>query len=154
MLRKDFVIDELQILEARAAGASSVLLIVRALDPSKLKDLFRTAVECGLYALVEVRDEIELETALSIGTNIIGVNNRNLETLAMDDAATRVLPRIPKSCVAVAESGYRTAAEVRTAAAAGADAVLIGSELSVALRPAQLLAEFVSVKRSRNARKN
>jgi indole-3-glycerol phosphate synthase len=154
LLRKDFVIDDLQILEARAAGASSVLLIARALDPARLKDLFRTAVECGLYALVEVRDESELETALSVGANVIGVNNRNLETLVMDDAATRVLPRIPKSCVAVAESGYRTAAEIRMAAAAGADAVLIGSELSAALRPAQLLAELVSVKRPRNARPN
>jgi indole-3-glycerol phosphate synthase len=72
----------------------------------------------------------------------------------MDYAAARILPRIPKSCIAVAESGYRTAAEIRKAATAGADAVLIGSELSAALRPAQLLAELVAVKRSRNARKN
>ena len=154
LLRKDFIIDDLQILEARAAGASSVLLIARALDPAKLKDLFRTTVECGLYALVEVRDERELDTALSVGANVIGVNNRNLETLVMDDVAVRILPLIPKSCIAVAESGYRTAAEVRVAGAAGADAVLIGSELSAALRPAQLLAELISVERSRNARKN
>ncbi|MBA3645534.1 MAG: indole-3-glycerol-phosphate synthase [Gemmatimonadaceae bacterium] len=154
LLRKDFIVDELQILEARASGASAVLLIARAMDPSQLKELFRCAVESRLYALVEVRDGAELETAVSIGATIIGVNNRNLETLEMDDAAQHVLPLIPRKCIAVAESGYRTRDDVMRAASIGADAVLIGSELSVSLTPASLLEELASVKRTRNARAN
>ncbi len=154
LLRKDFMVDELQILEARASGASAVLLIARALDPLKLKELFRCAIESRLYALVEVRDETELETVISMGATIIGVNNRNLETLEMDDAAQLVLPLIPRKCTAVAESGYRTRDDVMRAAGSGADAVLVGSELSASLRPASLLEEMASVKRTRNARAN
>jgi indole-3-glycerol phosphate synthase len=154
LLRKDFIIDELQIIEARAAGASAVLLIVRALDPSKLKELFRATVENRLYALVEVRDENELGIALDIGATVIGVNNRNLETLKIDNAADSVVPRIPRRCVAVAESGYHSVDDVARAAAAGADAVLIGSALSASLRPAELLAQLTTFRRSRNARPN
>lgn len=152
LLRKDFIIDESQILEARGTGASAVLLIVRALDPRRLEDLFQFAGKSGLDALVEVRDAEELETALSIGATVIGVNNRNLETLEIDDAAASLLPRIPGNCIAVAESGYKTAADVKRAAAAGADAVLIGSELSSAANPANLLRELTSINRMRNAR--
>ena len=90
----------------------------------------------------------------SIGASIIGVNNRDLETLEMDDTVVSLLPRIPRNCVAVAESGYKTVADVNRAAEAGADAVLIGSELSAALDPARLLAELTSINRSRNARPN
>ena len=154
LLRKDFIIDEIQIMEARAAGASAVLLIARAVDPGKLRELFRATVENRLYALVEVRDGDELEAALAIGATVIGVNNRNLETLEIDDAAAELLPRVPRKCIAVAESGYRTAGDVARGAAAGADAVLIGSELSASMRPALLLAELVAIKRSRNARPN
>jgi indole-3-glycerol phosphate synthase len=154
LLRKDFIVDELQLAEARAAGASAVLLIVRALQRSRLSDLFRASVEQGLSVLVEIRDEDELETALSIGANIIGVNNRNLETLEMDDAVLRLLPLIPGKCKAVAESGYRTRRDVMRAAGAGADAVLIGSELSAALRPEALVADLATVERTANARPN
>lgn len=154
LLRKDFIVDELQILEARAAGASAVLLIVRAIPPSRLEDLFRCALEHRLDALVEVRDERELETALEIGASIIGVNNRDLETLEVDDAAHRITPLIPRKCKAVAESGYRTRDHVMKAADAGADAVLIGSVLSASPSPAGLLAELASVKRTGNARPN
>ena len=154
LLRKDFIVDDLQIIEARAYGASAVLLIARALDPSHLKELYQSSIENRLYALVEVRDEREMETALAIGATVIGVNNRNLETLEIDDAAEVFLSRIPAKCVAVAESGYRTRADVERAAKAGADAVLIGSELSASPRPAALLGELASVKRTRNARAN
>lgn len=154
LLRKDFIMDELQILEARAAGASAVLLIARALQPSRLKELFRCANENRLYALVEVRDERELDTALEIGASIIGVNNRNLETLEVDDAAYRLMPLIPRKCKAVAESGYRTRDDVMRAADAGADAVLIGSVLSASLTPDSLLEDLTSVKPNRNARPN
>lgn len=154
LLRKDFIVDEIQILEARAAGASAVLLIARALEPGRLKELFRAAAESGLCALVEVRDEGELHVALSAGATVIGVNNRNLETLEMDDAAASLIPLISRRCIAVAESGYRTAADVSRAAAAGADAVLIGSELSASLHPRQLLGDVTTIKRSRDGRPN
>jgi len=154
LLRKDFIVDEVQLLEARLAGASAVLLIVRALEPSRLRDLHRAARKHGLSALVEVRNEGELERALAIGASIIGVNNRNLETLEMDDAAQRVLPLIPRTCIGVAESGYRSADQVERAAGAGADAVLIGSELSAAVSPLQLMQSLIGIRRSENARKN
>lgn len=154
LLRKDFIVDELQILEARAAGASAVLLIARALQPSKLEELLHCAIDNRVYALVEVRDERELDTALAIGASIIGVNNRNLETLEIDDAAYRLLPRIPRKCKAVAESGYSTRADVMRAADAGADAVLVGSALSASLTPAELVEDLATVERTRNARPN
>jgi len=154
LLRKDFIVDEVQILEARLAGASAVLLIVRALEPARLRDLHRAARKHGLSALVEVRDEQELERALAIGASIIGVNNRNLETLEVDDAALRIIPRIPRGCIAVAESGYRTVNDVERAAAVGADAVLIGSELSAAANPLELMQTLHGIHRSGNARKN
>jgi indole-3-glycerol phosphate synthase len=154
LLRKDFIIDRLQLLEARAAGASGVLLIVRALAPSRLEDLFGDAIELELEPLVEVRNEAELERALAAGATIIGVNNRDLETLEMDDAAARVIPRIPRSCVAVAESGYRTADDIARIAGFGADAVLIGSELSRVTEPASALAQFTTIPSAADARPN
>ena len=154
ILRKDFIVDEIQIAEARAAGASAVLLIARALAPAKLAELLAATTENGLSALVEIRNHAELETALRIGAAIIGVNNRNLETLEMDDRAQSLLPHIPRACTAVAESGYRTRADVMRAADAGADAVLIGSELSGSLAPQALLAELVSATRNVDARPN
>lgn len=154
LLRKDFIVDEIQLAEARGSGASAALLIVRALDPAKLKELYKAAVRHRLYALVEVRDEAELEIALSIGAAIIGVNNRNLETLEMDDAAFSLIGHIPRKCVAVAESGLRAREDVERAAKAGADAVLIGSELSRSSDPAKMLAGLATVNRSRNARPN
>lgn len=154
LLRKDFIVDALQIAEARAAGASAVLLIARALEPSKFEELFRAAVDYKLYALIEVRDDAELDRALAVGGAIIGVNNRNLETLEIDGAALSLIPRIPKKCIAIAESGYRSVAEIEAIARAGADAVLIGSELSTAANPAGLLSSFSSINRSRNARPN
>ena len=154
LLRKDFIVDEIQLAEARAFGASAALLIVRALEPAKLRQLYDAAVGYGMYALVEVRDEAELAVALSLGASIIGVNNRNLETLEMGDAAFSLIPHIPRKSVAVAESGYRTRGDVERVARAGADAVLIGSELSASPEPAIVLAGLATVNRSRNARPN
>lgn len=154
LLRKDFIVDELQVLEARAAGASAVLLIARALEPSRLMELFQAALEAKLYALVEVRDEDELDRALSIGATLIGVNNRDLETLKVDEAALRLIPSIPRNCVAVAESGYQTATEITRVAEAGADAVLVGSELSRITNPAESVRKLSAVKRAPHARPN
>lgn len=131
LLRKDFITHELQLLEARACGASAVLLIARALAPDRVRALAREAHRRGLECLVEIRSEAELEVALSVPGAVVGVNNRNLETLVIDDAVGhRLIPRIPSDRVAVYESGVASARDVERAARIGADAVLVGSVLS------------------------
>ena len=130
LLRKDFIIDELQVREAAAAGAAAVLLIVRLLDEAQLRALRTVAESHGMVALVEVHESAELDVALASGATIIGVNNRDLDTLTIDlGVSEAVIPRIPSHCIAVAESGIRTAADVERMAAAGADAVLVGEAL-------------------------
>ena len=130
LLRKDFVLDELQIAEARAAGADAVLLIVRILEPSRLAELHAAALDAGLAALVEVHDAAELETALAAGARVIGVNNRDLATFRTElSVAEALAPRVPPGVVLVAESGIRTAADVDRLGAAGVDAVLVGESL-------------------------
>ncbi len=133
VLRKDFIVDRLQLLEARALGASAALLIARALPPAELAELAGAAREVGIQTLIEIRDERELEAALEAGADVVGVNNRNLETLAIDPAVgERLIPRIPADRPAVYESGVADRADVERAAACGADAVLVGSLLSAA----------------------
>ena len=106
LLRKDFVVDDYQLLEARAAGADAVLLIVAALDDEALGRLTRSARALGLDVLVEVHDELELDRATAAAADIIGVNNRNLRTLAVDlDASMRLAARMPAGAIAVAEAG-------------------------------------------------
>jgi indole-3-glycerol phosphate synthase len=130
VIRKDFIIDELQVLEAAAAGASAILLIVRLLDPDQLRKLRETAEECGMEALVEVHADDELTAATESGARIIGVNNRDLDTLAIDlSVSERLVPRIPPGTIAVAESGIRSATDVQRMANAGAHAVLVGEAL-------------------------
>jgi indole-3-glycerol phosphate synthase len=136
ILRKDFIIDEIQIIEARAWGASAVLLIARALPPDHLMSLAKSSREWGIEALIEVRTNEELEAALRADAHIIGVNSRDLETLDVNaEVIDRLLPHIPETIVAVAESGIRTVADVERAASVGADAVLIGSSLTEAADP-------------------
>jgi indole-3-glycerol phosphate synthase len=148
LLRKDFILDELQITEARAAGASAVLLIVRALEPDRLRALLTTAEHLGLDALVEAHTEAELDQALSAGARVIGINSRDLDTFRIDvERAWRLLARVPPDRIAVAESGMATLADVERAAAAGADAVLIGSALSIAPDPGGLLRSLSAVDR-------
>jgi indole-3-glycerol phosphate synthase len=132
-IRKDFIVDPVQLWEARAAGASAALLIVRALAPDELPRLMDAVRECGLEAIVEVRDLNELERAIAANARVIGVNNRNLETLVIDPAtAPSIIPSIPRECIAVAESGMREPADVTASARAGADAILVGSAVSAA----------------------
>jgi indole-3-glycerol phosphate synthase len=148
VLRKDFIVDELQIAEARGAGASAILLIVRALSPARLAELAAAARHWGLEALVEVHDAGELDAALASGARLVGVNSRNLDTFAVDTrAAWTLFHRIPKDIVAVAESGMATLDDVRAAAEAGADAVLIGTALSAAPDPSALAAQFTAILR-------
>jgi indole-3-glycerol phosphate synthase len=148
VLRKDFILDELQIVEARAAGAAAVLLIVRALPPARLVELLRATRVAGLDALVEVHTRAELDTALAAGATIVGINSRDLDTFRIDTAAAwRLLELVPPGLVAVAESGMASATDVSAAAGAGADAVLVGTALSAAADPSLLLAELAGVRR-------
>ena len=135
LLRKDFIIDERQILEAIEWGADAVLLIVAILSDTQLKHLHALATEAGLAALVEVHDETELDRALSTGAELIGVNNRDLRTFKVDLATTERLaarlrssPRNPPSLL-VAESGIRTRADVERLVKCGAQALLVGESL-------------------------
>jgi indole-3-glycerol phosphate synthase len=153
LLRKDFVIDAVQVHEARVAGASAVLLIVRILDDAALRELHGEALRVGLDVLVEVHDEAEVERAAAAGARIIGINNRDLATFTTDlDTTLRLAPRVPAGCVVVAESAIREAADVARVAAAGADAVLVGEALMRAADPAGALRSLASVPRSRATR--
>jgi indole-3-glycerol phosphate synthase len=130
ILRKDFVVDRYQLSEAVAAGADAVLLIVAALDGDLLAGLYAQAVALGLEALVEVHDDAELEAAAALGAPVIGINNRDLTTLRVDTERTySMLPGIPGGTVVVAESGFRTRAQLERLAGAGVDAVLVGEAL-------------------------
>ena len=153
LLKKDFHVDPLQIVEAKSLGASAALVIVRAVPPTRLRELMDTGRSIGIELLVEVRDENELQLALAFGAEAIGINNRDLETLAIEPTnATRLLPLVPRDVVAIAESGMKTVEELRRVADAGADAVLIGSELSAAADPEKAVRSFAGVRRSADAR--
>lgn len=131
VLRKDFILDEVQLLEARVSGASAALLIVRALTDAELRRLDAFAASIGLATLVEAHDRPELDRALAAGCRVVGVNARDLDDFSMHrTAAWELLATIPDSHVAVAESGMHTADDVAEAAAFGADAVLIGGALA------------------------
>jgi indole-3-glycerol phosphate synthase len=148
LLRKDFITSDVQVLEARAYGASAVLLIARALPPAELLELAAAVREYGMTPLVEVRSESELATAVAVPGAVIGVNNRDLETLVIEpEVGARMIPAVPADRVAVYESGLTDAAGVARAAALGADAVLIGSSLSVAADPTTLLRAMAAVAR-------
>jgi indole-3-glycerol phosphate synthase len=148
VLRKDFILDEVQVLEARAAGASAVLLIVRVLGRSRLVSLLRYAAQLGLDALVEVHTAAELATGIEADAGIIGVNSRDLDTFKIDvERAWDLLGRIPRDRVAVAESGILGQGDVVQVAQAGADALLVGTALSASEEPARLLAELRGVPR-------
>lgn len=148
VLRKDFILDELQIVEARAAGAAAVLLIVRALPPARLRVLLATARSAGLDAVIEVHTAAELHRALDTGAEIVGVNSRDLDTFRIDLAsAWELVAAVPRELVAVAESGMRDRGDVERAAAAGADAVLVGTALSAAPEPGPLLHQLADVTR-------
>lgn len=143
VLRKDFTIDGYQLHEAAAIGADAVLLIVRILSDGELLDLLTLGAEMRLACLVEVHDEYELERALRFGAEIVGINNRDLDTLRVDlDTCVRLRPRIPAGILTVAESGLHTRDDVRRVEAAGFDAVLVGEALLAAPRPGERLREL------------
>ena len=130
ILRKDFMVDEYQFYEARAHGADVVLLIVAALSKYQLEDYFHLSTELGMRSLIEVHTYDELERALDISPEIIGVNSRNLKTLEVDSRAfSEIIPQIPSSIARVAESGISSRAEVVFAQECGATAILVGEAL-------------------------
>ncbi|MCK4519582.1 MAG: indole-3-glycerol phosphate synthase TrpC [Candidatus Omnitrophica bacterium] len=130
VLRKDFILEEVQILESRAVGADAVLLIMGILDEEKLKTLYNFTKDLGMDALVEVHTEKELKKVLKIGVDIIGVNSRNLHTFKVNlERTKRILPFIPEDVVKVSESGIQTLKDVLLLKGLGADAVLVGEAL-------------------------
>lgn len=144
-LRKDFIVDPYQVWEARAAGASAVLLIVAALGDAELAGLLAACADADLDALVEVHDPSEGARAVDAGARLIGVNARDLRTFEVDtDAFTRVRPELPDDAVTVAESGIRGPDDVAAAMRAGADAVLVGESVVTADDPASAVAMLVS----------
>jgi indole-3-glycerol phosphate synthase len=144
-LRKDFIIDPYQVWEARAAGASAVLLIVAALDADRLNELLVECADAGLDALVEVHDETEAGHALDAGAVIIGVNARDLRTFRVDRGAfARLRPRLGDDVIAVDESGIRGPEDVGAARRNGADAVLVGEAVVTADDPRTAVALLVS----------
>jgi indole-3-glycerol phosphate synthase len=145
VLRKDFLLDSYQLYESRALGADAVLLIVRALDQPRLVDLLALAGELGLAALVETHSAAEVERALAAGARVVGVNNRDLDTLVTDSSlALRLRRLVPEDRVFVAESGISRPEQIAELAAAGVDAVLIGEALLRAPDPGMMLASFAS----------
>ncbi len=130
VLRKDFILDSYQLLEARAAGADAVLLIAECLDDCNLRKLHNEAIELGMTPLVELYDPENLDRVLDAGATLIGVNNRDLRTFQVDlEHTLRLRPRVPDHCVMVSESGVKTHADVQRLAAAGVDAILVGESL-------------------------
>lgn len=143
LLRKEFIVDPYQILEARVFGADALLLITAALAPAALGEMLAYSRELGLEALVEVHDEAELATALAQGASLVGVNNRDLSSFRVDLAITERLARlVPPEITLVAESGISTAADVRRMQQAGAKAILVGTHLMRRPDPGIALAEL------------
>jgi indole-3-glycerol phosphate synthase len=144
LLRKDFVVSEYQLMEARVAGADAVLLIAGALRPAELTRLMARASDLGLDALVEVHNSDELLAALDAGADLVGVNNRNLRTLAVDlDVSEALIARIPKGVTAVSESGIKTPADITRFMALGYRAFLIGERFMMMADPGAELRDLL-----------
>jgi len=145
VLRKDFIVDPYQVYEARAAGADAFLLIAAVLNAEQLRALIRLGSSLGMHALVEVHTAAELEIAVNAESNIIGINNRNLNTFETDIETTlRLRPLIPSGIVTVSESGIATPEDIRRLRSCGIDAFLIGESLMRASDPGRMLCEFLS----------
>lgn len=143
VLRKDFVVDDYQLLEARIRGASAVLLIVAALEPARLAYLMNAATNRGLETLVEVHDERELEIAVNTGSRLIGVNNRNLHDFSVDLAVSERLAALkPDGVLMIGESGIFTREDAGRMASAGMDGILVGESLVVAADRSVAIAEL------------
>jgi len=144
VLRKDFVIDPSQVIEARAAGADAVLLIARVLSDEALRRLVEETRQWGMTPLIEAHDEDDIDRALRLDPAVVGINSRNLSTFETDPSRFgRLCSRIPDSVIVVAESGIRSAADVIRAGRMGADAVLVGEALVTAFDVGAKVRELV-----------
>jgi len=145
LLRKDFLIDPYQVLEARVCGADVVLLIMRVLDDAQFVDLLRLAGDLGMEALVEVHDERDLDRALIEGSRLVGINNRDLSNFTVDLSVTeRLMMRIPSDVVVVSASGIQAPEQVRSLESKGVKAFLVGEALVTATAPEEMLRELVT----------
>ena len=152
VLRKDFTVDPLHVLEARAGGADAILLIVRILDDAALRGLSEMAYALGMSVLVEAHDGVEVARALDAGAEILGINNRDLDTFTTDvDTTLRLLPDVPDAVTVVSESGIRSREDVVALAAAGVDAILVGETLLRAEDPGAAAGTLASIPRGRRA---
>lgn len=146
VLRKDFIIDPYQIIEAKLYGADAVLLIVAALTEIQLKEFIKISLQLELSPLVEVHDLSELEIALRAGAEIIGINNRNLETFEVTlDTTYKLMKEMPKGIVVVSESGIHNYRDVMNLAEAGVNAILVGEAIVTAPEPAEKIRELLGV---------
>lgn len=153
VLRKDFVIDPVQVHEARSMGADAVLLIVRILEGEQLGELVTAAGELGMAALVEAHDPAELNRALAAGATVIGINNRDLTTFETDlGVAESLAPRVPGGVVLVGESGIHDPGDVDRLGAAGVDAVLVGESLVRSADPVEAVARLTGRPRDDSVR--
>jgi indole-3-glycerol phosphate synthase len=145
LLRKDFIIDDYQLLEARAAGADAILLIVAALNDRELLSLSKAAAALGLAVLVEVHSVSECHRAIDAGAEVIGVNNRNLRTLEVDlNASTEIATVLPATAVGVSESGLKTAADLQAMKALGYNAFLMGERFMIDPEPGVALGSLIA----------
>ena len=143
-LRKEFVIDRYQVLEARAHGADAVLLIAECLDDCHLRSLYRDILDLGMTPLVELHDAANLARVLDLGATLVGINNRDLTTMTTDlEHVLRLRDRVPAECVLVAESGIRSRADVERLEAAGIDAMLVGESLLTTPDPGRAAAALL-----------
>jgi indole-3-glycerol phosphate synthase len=155
LLRKDFHVDVLQILEAKTLGASAALVIARAVRPKRVRELLKAARDVDLEIVVEIRNEAQLDLALTLGAKLVGINNRDLETLEIDpETSLRLLSLIPRGVVAIAESGVKSVKDVELLAGAGADAVLVGTALSASSNPEAAVRSLTGIVRTPGARQS
>ncbi len=148
VLRKDFLLEAVQLVEARAAGAAAVLIIVRILEPHRVRELVGVAADLGFAALVEVHSPEELEVALAAGATLVGVNSRDLDSFTIDrDAAEQLLTQVPPDVVAVAESAIADRRDVERVARAGADHVLVGTAVARLADPREAVQGLTGVPR-------
>ena len=153
ILRKDFTLHPLHLLEARGAGADAVLLIVRILDDSTLRGLLAEARALGMAVLVEAHDEVELRRAVEVGAGIVGINNRDLATFTTDlDTTLRLLDELPEDVVVVSESGIRTQEDVARLGVGGVDAILVGETLLRGEDPAEVARTLSGVEKRGRSR--
>jgi indole-3-glycerol phosphate synthase len=144
VLRKEFIVDRYQVIEARAHGADAVLLIAECLDDCRLRSLYRDILDLGMTPLVELHDAENLPRVLDLGATLVGVNNRNLKTMTTDlEHVLRLREQVPDDVVLVAESGIKTRADVARLEAAGIGAMLVGESLLVQPDPGRAAAALL-----------